>query len=295
MLCGIPGSGKSYFAKCLSHQTNAKIHSSDDLRQEILGNINYQDKNQDIFNILHSRIKADLIAGKSVIYDDTNINKKRRIAFLQELSKIRCCKKCIVIATPYGVCLKNNSLRDRKVPEEVIRKMYMNWQPPHYSEGWEYIRYYHPFPDEKIEIDFNKMMTYDQKNSHHEMSLGAHMACTAMYLMTKSETDANLLLAGMLHDIGKPFTQTFVNSKGETTNEAHYYQHHCVGAYDLMCIDKKISDDGIVDISNLIYYHMHPYISWAQSEKVKEKDRKLLGDEMFNRIMLLHEADQASH
>ena len=40
---------------------------------------------------------------------------------------------------------------------------------------------------------------------------------------------------------------------------------------------------------------MHPYMSWKSSEKAKMKDWMLLGDEMFNDILLLHEADVAAH
>ena len=49
------------------------------------------------------------------------------------------------------------------------------------------------------------------------------------------------------------------------------------------------------DVTNMIYYHMHPYLAWKQSEKAKERDKKLLGEKMFNDIMLLHEADLAAH
>ena len=55
------------------------------------------------------------------------------------------------------------------------------------------------------------------------------------------------------------------------------------------------SPKDIIYVSNLIYYHMHPYMSWKQSEKAKERDRKLLGDEMFNDVLRLHEADVAAH
>jgi hypothetical protein len=49
------------------------------------------------------------------------------------------------------------------------------------------------------------------------------------------------------------------------------------------------------DVTNMIYYHMHPYLAWKQSEKAKERDKRLLGEKMFNDIMLLHEADLAAH
>ena len=70
MLVGLPGSGKSTYSKT---QKDFVIHSSDALREELYGDENCQDNNTDLFAILHSRIKTDLIDGKNVIYDATNI------------------------------------------------------------------------------------------------------------------------------------------------------------------------------------------------------------------------------
>ena len=40
---------------------------------------------------------------------------------------------------------------------------------------------------------------------------------------------------------------------------------------------------------------MHPYIAWKDSEKAKNRYQKLLGEELFDEIMILHEADVAAH
>ena len=53
--------------------------------------------------------------------------------------------------------------------------------------------------------------------------------------------------------------------------------------------------DDMLYIANLIYYHMHPYMSWRQSESAMKKAKKQLGEQMFDDIMLLHEADEAAH
>ena len=60
MLVGIPGSGKSTWAENNKDIVNEVIQSSDELRKE-LGDINDQSKNEEVFNILHKRIKEDLI------------------------------------------------------------------------------------------------------------------------------------------------------------------------------------------------------------------------------------------
>ena len=89
MMCGLPGSGKSTYADELARKEGFIVHSSDKIREE-LGDVNDQSKNEQVFTILHKRIKDDLRSEKNVIYDATNINRKRRVAFLRELKHILC-------------------------------------------------------------------------------------------------------------------------------------------------------------------------------------------------------------
>lgn len=305
MLVGLPASGKTALANQMKGGYT-KVHSSDELRQELYGDVNDQTHNQELFVELHRRIKQDLIDGYDVIYDAANINKKRRIAFLQELKNIICRKRCIVVMTPYERCVELNNLRDRKVPESVIRNMLLNWQPPDYSEGWDSIEiHFNMNKDEDIRRwSFPTLFEGDcgidnfpQENSHHSLTLGEHCRKANRYLRNKYPDKIYIQHAALLHDIGKIETKTYLNSKGENDGDCHYYQHHCVGAYNSMfyLYYYGFSSNLIIYISNLIYYHMHPYISWKSSEKAKMNDRKLLGDEMFNDILLLHEADIAAH
>lgn len=297
VLCGLPGSGKSEFAKKLSEESGAIIHSSDSIRAEVYGDENDQAHNNEVFNILHKRIKENLLAGRSVIYDATNINKKRRICYLNTLKNIPCIKTCVVIATSYEKCLSNVQARKRKLPREVLFKKYVSWQPPHISEGWDSIAIYYPWPEAPKKYNISSLLSYNQNNSHHSLSLGHHLieTCIQLNLKYPSQNDCNLNSAALLHDIGKPFTRIEKNSKGICDGETHYYNHNCVGAYDSMFYKHPDETaDTILDIANLIYYHMHPYSSW-KSDKVMERDRKLLGEEVFERVMKLHVADMAAH
>ena len=104
------------------------------------------------------------------------------------------------------------------------------------------------------------------------------------------EASIEVLCAAYTHDIGKPDVKSFENSKGEITEEAHYYSHHNVGAYKSLFFgySDKINK---AYISLLIEYHMRPFMEWKQNEKTKEKDRKIFGDQFINDIMLMHIAD----
>lgn len=307
MMVGLPGAGKSTAVESIDYGNGKPIiHSSDKLREELYGDVDNQENNGDLFNELHRRIKEDLKAGRDVIYDATNLSKKRRRAFLRELTNIKCEHVCIVILTPLERCIEQNLKRDRVVPEEVIIKMIKNFQPPEYSEGWDrIILSFNKDKDEPLHRwDLDTLFKGDcgidnfpQDNKHHKLTLGMHCREAMEYVETEKPNDSRLAIAALLHDEGKILTKSKLNSKGEDDGDCHYYQHHCVGAYDsfFYTLELGFSEEDMIYIANLIYYHMHPYNEWKQSESVMRRHRIQFGEEFYNDLMILHEADLFAH
>ena len=90
MLCGLPGSGKSTYCNQFKDKKDYIIVSSDSIREE-LGDINDQSRNNEVFKILHNRIKESLKNGLNVIQDSTSLSRKNRVHFLKnELNGIEC-------------------------------------------------------------------------------------------------------------------------------------------------------------------------------------------------------------
>lgn len=139
MMVGLPGSGKSSFIKTLMIQDRLSVHSSDELRVEMFGDIDEQTKNHLLFKELHKRIINDLKAGKHTLFDATNINKKQRKRFLNLISSIDCKTICVFMNTDIGECKRRNQLRERKVPDHVIMRMADQLQIPDYHEDWDSI------------------------------------------------------------------------------------------------------------------------------------------------------------
>lgn len=329
MLVGLPGSGKSEIAEEY-RQHYVCVHSSDAIRKELYSDETDQKHNAEVFAELHKRINRCLSDGFDTVYDACNINKKRRAAFLKELKNIDCEKICLCVMTPYEICLERNKARERSIPEHAIKKMYLNWCPPDVAEGFDSVKLLFPFEIEKSfeKYDLNNLfrkgtefMKFDQKNRHHSLTVGEHCWAAANFVsdlinkyhdvsIIKFREDVldNLCLvedAAWLHDIGKPFTASYYNGRGEKTDELHYYQHHCVGAYDSIFylrnntpardLDNDDEKAKWLAISNLIYWHMHPFTSWKQSYKAMNRDRKLMSEQTFKNVLLLYEADRSSH
>lgn len=294
-MVGLPCSGKSTMAQQISKQYNANIHSSDAIREELTGDITNQEHSNEVFQILHKRIKEDLCNGKSCIYDACNIHSKERMAFLKEIEDISCKKICVIMATPYEICIERSQKRERKVPESVIRRMYMRWNSPYWYEGWDDIQIVYSENAEGSYGDtcdwIKSVWNYDQHNSHHLLTLGEHCSKAFQYLYLCPLPFWEIRTAALIHDCGKVKTATYFNTKGEKTKECHYYNHENCGAYDSLFF-RDIED--YLYVAQLIQNHMRPFV-WKQSEKAMNKDRKLWGEKIFQGVCLLHEVDLAAH
>lgn len=293
MLVGLPASGKSTVGKELSQELNATIHSSDSLREELFGNINEVSKNNELFTELHRRIKRDLSSNKNVIYDATNISYKKRKSFIENLNNIPCQKVCYLIATPYEKCLEQNQLRERIVPEYIIERMYKSIYIPQYYEGWDEINIVwninHEFDTHVLFNGENGLNKINQDNPNHTLTIGNHcLKCIG--LCEEILDDFELNMAALYHDIGKRFTKQFKNGKGEDTDIAHYYQHHLVSAYDSLFYLKGLETESILNITNYIQWHMQPF--FIKSDKAKDKFIRLVGQEFYDKLIILHEADK---
>jgi hypothetical protein len=88
-------------------------------------------------------------------------------------------------------------------------------------------------------------------------------------------------MAAWYHDVGKPYTKDFKDSKGNPSKEAHYYQHQCVGAY-IAC--------GFIDVPRVIWListHMDPFLN--------TKYYRNLPPFLKKDIDVLHEIDKVAH
>jgi putative nucleotidyltransferase with HDIG domain len=243
----------------------------------------------------------------NVIIDSTATTIKSRRKIFESI-KVPCMKKALIFNTPFEVCRerlieRNKQENSHKVPLEVQRKYLESFEVPFLEEGFDYIdiqnKPTHEESEKNILNIYEKTIGFNQNNKHHTQTLDEHLQSTFNYLRdNKGIDDIVLLYAGLYHDVGKLFTQTY---KENDTN-AHYYNHANVGAYWFlsncgMYLESYASvaylTQPTLDATFCINYHMRMYN--LKTPKSKGKWKRIVGEEKFYYLELLYEADTKSH
>jgi len=301
MMVGLPGSGKSWYAE--NKLPDAVIHSSDTIREELLIDISDQNHQELVFQTLHDRVLSDLRAGKDVVYDATNVSYKRRMGFLHRVTAVnpQIKKVCVFMATPYILCVERNANRERSVPENVIDRMYRGFDIPMEAEGWDeiWVEGVEPFIG-GISLLLSHLAALEHDNPHHEFTVGQHMLTAYEYFDKQYPqwvNDISLGRAVAIHDIGKEYTKVFCNAKGEPTDIAHFYQHERVGAYESFAHTTDLTLHERLKVALLIRWHMAPF-AVEKSDNPNKTERKfkgLLGEDIWNQVMVLNDCDRHAH
>ena len=188
---------------------------------------------------------------------------------------------------PIETCIERDAARERTVGKEVIDRMLKRFHAPYYDEGIHEIKIVRPdnFNYGKYLCDTFDAMKIPHDNPHHTLDIYDH-CCEAQdysYLCGKDDTGM-VSLAAMMHDIGKPYTKAFIDSKGNPCEVAHFYQHQCVGAWITYCL---YGESMPINVAWLVSTHMDPYLNTKYYNKLPTYLKK--------QVDLLHEADVNAH
>lgn len=281
MLIGLPGSGKTEIASLLADD-NTVILSSDAIRKEFYGDETKQDDPAKIFEEMQRRSIALLKGGKNVIYDATNISRKKRKHLLSSIT-LPCLKIAYIVWARYETCLARDNDRNRNVGERVIKRMLLNFQPPYYDEGWDKIEF--KINDEPYQrSDYDNWLDCKHDNPHHNNTVKEH-TLQVMVEATKLQQGRSrkgvaitLLVVASLHDIGKKFVKDFKNSRGEPSEIAHFYNHQNVGSYFAIGYEETLGlhPKQRALIYWLINVHMDPFLKTKYSSSLSNELSTLL-------------------
>jgi hypothetical protein len=128
MFLGVPGSGKSYFARRLAKEINAVRLNGDSMRMALWGSLEEIEKvyavdrsagNKMTFGALNYVVEQILTAKQSVVYD-THHNRRSDRSGLEEIAKNSEAIPIIIwIKTPMEIAIKRGQEREPMVDQHV--------------------------------------------------------------------------------------------------------------------------------------------------------------------------------
>lgn len=143
LLCGLPGSGKSTWAKEQIRENGGVHISRDEIRfANVKEDEYYFSKEKEVYKIFTANIQYYLYHSEEDIYvDATHLTKASRNKLFNALDIPPDWKVIgVFFDLPLEICIERNNLRSgrEKVPEDVIRNMARTLRGPSLSENHYY-------------------------------------------------------------------------------------------------------------------------------------------------------------
>lgn len=146
LLAGLPGSGKSTWAKhWVENNSASAIVSRDEIRFSMLKDEeDYFAHEDQVYQIFIQRTQTLLNSPyiNDIFVDATHLNSKARKKLLNALViPDRAEVGCVYFTTPINVCIERNNQREgrAKVPETVIHNMSKSYVFPTLREGFDMV------------------------------------------------------------------------------------------------------------------------------------------------------------
>ena len=242
MTLGLPGSGKSTWAKAQVEKSRGQIKrvNKDDLRAMIDSGVHSRSNEKNILQVRDSIVKHYLSNGFSVIVDDTNLAEKHEVRLreiAQEVGATFQTKSFLDVGLLE--CIKRDLKRPESVGEHVIKTMYNTFLRPKVD-----VAQYRPDPNlpKAIICDIDGTL--------------AHMNGRSPYDYTKvSEDTLDEVVANWLKDVAwfdlnvenKPTEILIVSGRDDTCREdtlAWLDKHRIPYSKLLMRDSTRVKEDG---------------------------------------------------
>ena len=141
MLVGLPGCGKSTYAKSVAqNHPNYVWVSSDNVRYTMINDqAHYFDHEYEVYKEFTNQIKMNLNNGFNVLADATHLTRNSRKKLLNALEIDANEVSVIWIDTSFETSCERNSKREgiTRVPQQQMFKMRNRFQAPQFFEGFK--------------------------------------------------------------------------------------------------------------------------------------------------------------
>lgn len=126
ILVGIPASGKSTYAVERRREGWAVV-SSDEVRASVTGDAGDVSRDAEVWPLVEGRVEGALLSARDVIVDATNLLPDKRATWLRIARSWGAQATAVRFPVLLAEARGRNAARDRKVPEDVMVRMYDDW------------------------------------------------------------------------------------------------------------------------------------------------------------------------
>jgi predicted kinase len=127
VLSGVPGSGKTTFAKKLAAQTNSFLIEGDAIRAELFGDASIYGRWIEVWSKIDELVEENV--GRDLILDGTFETKDLRVEAISLLRSYGYENIEVIVFNPsLATCLSRNWSRDRNVPDYIVKEKYERMQ-----------------------------------------------------------------------------------------------------------------------------------------------------------------------
>jgi len=229
-LRGLPGSGKTTYAKELANKGWVRVNK-DDLRA-MLNNSKFSKENESyVLSLRDEIIISSLVQGKNVVVDDTNLDPKHLIAFESIAGEFLSDFEIRFFDVDVKECIKRNALREKPVPEKVIYTMYERYiKPP------QQVIEYDDNKEECIIVDIDGTLAhiadgrspYDASRAMNDSLDDAVSVITAMFynhgykviILTGRSAEHKQVTVDWLEAMGVDYDEIYTRAEGDTREDS---------------------------------------------------------------------------
>lgn len=131
MMSGLPGSGKDYWLS--HHRGDLSVVSLDDIRGEL--EVDPTGNQGEVVQLARERCREYLRSKTNFAFNATNLLKMTRQKWVDLFNDYNARIELVYVEPPFFSVLQQNKQRSKPVPEDVIRKLAKNCEPPTWTEG----------------------------------------------------------------------------------------------------------------------------------------------------------------
>lgn len=130
VMCGLPGAGKTTFAKMFAKKNGYRYISIDNFYQAVFGNETEHYHKYQVWEMLYKALDLAIEDGVNVILDTNAPNPSDRSILFDKVGKRFSHRTIVYIENDPNTCKENNKHRSRVIPDDQMDYIIDRFVPP---------------------------------------------------------------------------------------------------------------------------------------------------------------------